>query len=197
MAITKLSNSGIATGGVLKYDSMLAGNAAYSPAAFESIATVNLTSASAASITFSSIPSTYQHLQIRASYNFGGNGGTPKFRVGNGSADTGNNYAFQQFQGNGSSVTASNITSTDLFYLGLGYERTDRNAFIMDILDYANTNKFKTVRYALGYAGSTGVHSLNYGQWRSLSVLNYITFTVQLNNYSQYSHFALYGIKGA
>ena len=166
-------------------------------ASFESIATVNLTSGSAASITFSNIPSTYTHLQIRASYNFGGNGGTPRFRLGNGSADTGANYTFQQFQGNGSSVTAGNTTPGDSVYLGLGYERTDRQAFVMDILDYANTNKFKTYRFALGYAGSSGVISMNYGQWRSLSVLDYITFIVQLNNYSQYSHFALYGIKGA
>ena len=64
MAVTKISNSGIKTG-VLKYDSMLAGNAAYDPAATWLIQRVNGTGSSTA-ITFSSIPQTYQHLQIRA-----------------------------------------------------------------------------------------------------------------------------------
>lgn len=65
MAITKLTNSGIATGGVLKYDSMLAGNPAYDPGDFLAIATTTLGS-DTSTVTFSSIPQTYKHLVIRA-----------------------------------------------------------------------------------------------------------------------------------
>jgi hypothetical protein len=184
--------------GLPKYRSMLAGNTAFSPGVYESIATVSLTSGSSSSIVFSNIPTTYTHLQLRASYTFGGNGGTPRARVGNGSPDTGNNYAAHWITGDGSTVSASGISTSDLFYLGLGYERADRQAMIMDILDYANTNKFKTIRYLLGYDGNgNGQMSTNSAVWQSTSVLNYIQFTVQLNNYSQYSHFALYGIKSA
>lgn len=165
--------------------------------AFQSIASVTVDASTASSITFSSIPNTFTHLQIRATYKFGGNGGTPRFRVGNGGVDTGQNYAHSQFQGSGASVTASQYTNGDFIYLGLGYERTDRQAMIMDILDYANTNKFKTFRFQLGYAGASGVFSMNYGQWRSTSAIDTIQLSVQVNNFSQYSHVALYGIKGA
>jgi hypothetical protein len=53
MAITKMSNSGIASLGSEKYNDMLAGNAPFIPTSFESIATA---SATGASVTFSAIP---------------------------------------------------------------------------------------------------------------------------------------------
>lgn len=65
MAVTKLSNSGIATGGVLKYDSMLAGNPAFDPGNFIAIASTSLNS-NTTTVTFSNIPQTYKHLLVRA-----------------------------------------------------------------------------------------------------------------------------------
>jgi hypothetical protein len=64
MAITKMSNSGIASYGSEKYNDMLAGNAPYIPTSFESIATFTAAGGET-SLTFSSIPSTYSSLQIR------------------------------------------------------------------------------------------------------------------------------------
>ena len=48
-----------------KYGTLLAGNAYYNPYFYDSIATVVVGSGGASSITFSSVPSTYKHLQIR------------------------------------------------------------------------------------------------------------------------------------
>ena len=63
MAVTKASNSGIKTG-ILKYDSFLAGNAAYDPAATWLIASTTLTAAQGW-VEFTNIPSTYTSLQLR------------------------------------------------------------------------------------------------------------------------------------
>ena len=68
--------------------------------------------------------------------------------------------------------------------------------FIIDILDYANTSKYKTVRIALGSdrngSGEVGLFS---GLWQSTAAVT----TIAINcgqNYTTTSQFALYGIKG-
>jgi hypothetical protein len=66
----------------------------------------------------------------------------------------------------------------------------------MDILDYANTNKFKTTRTLTGSdLNGSGVVSLDSGSWRSTSAITSITFTARANLINTYSSFALYGIK--
>jgi hypothetical protein len=76
-------------------------------------------------------------------------------------------------------------------------------SLIMDILDYANTNKYKTTRGIIGFdtngtvAGYGGRVGLISGNWRSTSAITSITFTVDnAANYSANSKFSLYGIKG-
>jgi hypothetical protein len=70
---------------------------------------------------------------------------------------------------------------------------------VIDILDYANTNKFKTTR-TLGRFDSNGgtcTVNLSSGLWRSTAAINEITFTDDsAAGFSRYSHAALYGIKG-
>ena len=63
MAVSKFSTNSLKT--PLKYSSFLAGNAAVIGTSYESIATTTVGSGGASSITFSSIPATYAHLQIR------------------------------------------------------------------------------------------------------------------------------------
>ena len=76
---------------------------------------------------------------------------------------------------------------------------------VIDILDYANTNKFKTVR---ALTGDDNNNSTNYGYislssslWRSTSAITSLTFDQESSssttNFVQYSSFALYGIKAA
>jgi hypothetical protein len=71
---------------------------------------------------------------------------------------------------------------------------------VVDILDYKNTNKNKTIRSIGGYdingSGSGYAYTSFYsGNWRSTSAVTSITFTMVAGDYAQYSSFALYGIK--
>ncbi len=70
-------------------------------------------------------------------------------------------------------------------------------ATITDVLDYTDTNKYKTVRYLGGkdQNGSGGV-SLNSGSWRSTAAVTSITFFSSGVDFPEYTQFALYGLKG-
>ena len=170
---------------------------------FESIATVSVGSGGAANVEFTSIPATYTHLQIRGIMRDARagtvNDGWLRFN-----SDTGSNYAAHKLNGDGASVTATGAatkTNTeDLFRFP-----TDNNtasvfgASIIDILDYANTNKYKTVRALSGYdANGSGVIRFSSGLWQSTSAITSIIIDSDGSvNWSQYTTFALYGIKGA
>lgn len=175
---------------------------------YESIATVTVGAGGAANIEFTSIPSTYQHLQIRfiaqtnrATY------GVDEFRLQLNS-DTGNNYARHRLAGTGSSVEANATTSTSYINSqGSVATTTAGSAFfgagVIDLLDYANTNKYKTVRTLngadingtiAGYGGSIGFAS---GLWQNTNAITSIKMYPDVGTlWSQYSSFALYGIKG-
>lgn len=164
---------------------------------YESIATVTA-SGSSSTLSFTSIPSTYQHLQIR---------GIARDGVGNSilitfNSDTGANYARHRLTGNGSSAAAvgtSGINNMPIFgQAGIGTATSTFGAFVLDLLDYKDTNKYKTVRNlsALDQNGSGGVEFMS-GLWQSTSAVNTITLAnAGPNNYSTGTAFALYGIKG-
>jgi hypothetical protein len=176
---------------------------------YESIATVTVGGGGASTITFSSIPSTFKHLQVR--FFFQDNRGTYGsddigFRVGNGSIDTGNNYAWHDLYGNGSSAAAQNVTSTSRMELnnasGTGVA-SNFGAGVMDILDYANTSKYKTIRSLHGndvngtVSGFGGRIALDSGLWQNTAAISTIQFApLYGSSFNQYSHAALYGIKG-
>jgi hypothetical protein len=158
---------------------------------YESIATVTVGSGGASDITFSSIPSGYTHLQIRGIGLITSAGGfTCQFN-----SDTGSNYSFHQLYTEGSVVLANAGASQTFFYIAYGGGSTTApNAFVTDVLDYKNTNKFKTIRSFSGndLNGSGGVQRWS-GNWRSTSAITSIKVTASFNQYSQ---IALYGIKG-
>lgn len=203
MAVTKISNSGIKTG-VLKYDSMLAGNAAYDPAATWLIQRVNGTG-SATSITFSNIPQTYQHLQIRAlvkNTNTVGTGAYSTYLTANGTGGT--SYTAHRLYGDGASVGASASTSaayTDT-YGGVASNNSGRTnmfgAIIIDIHDYTSTTKNKTFRIFTGYDyNGGGTIELTSGLFMSTSAVTSLTLQVSASNWTSTSTFALYGFIGA
>jgi hypothetical protein len=73
------------------------------------------------------------------------------------------------------------------------------STFIIDILDYANNNKNKTVRYLGGYdANGSGRMVFGSGLWLNTAAITSITLEglEYTSNYNQYSSFALYGIVG-
>jgi hypothetical protein len=190
MAVTSIANK-------LKRGSLLVGNSAYMPPSFESIQTVTLSS-NASSITFSSIPSTYTHLQIRYTAKNVSGGITDMYMSMNG--DSGLNYSKHWlFTFDGGGPYTSTSTSSGNFSIGYlkGDESGVMNAGIIDILDYTNGNKYKTVRYLDGSdkvsIGTTTV-VLGSGMWMSGSAISSITLSC--GTILSGGQFALYGIKG-
>lgn len=165
------------------------------------LATVSLTS-TASSITFSGIPSNYTHLQIRgiatstSSTDVG-------CRVGNGTIDSGSNYVKHGLYGtgNGSAGAAGYTSQTYMNVQGYvsGTDSTYPMAFVIDVLDYANTSKNKVMRSLAGMDknanyGEVGLYS---GVWLNTSAINIISIIATGTTFLANSHFALYGIKVA
>lgn len=171
---------------------------------FESIATVTVGSGTQNEITFSSIPSTYTHLQLRLIGRTNRTSNTQANVVMRFNNDTGSNYAFHDLYGDGSSVTASATTSQTNIVVNriTGADAISNNfgAIIVDILDYKNTNKYKTIR-ALGGVDNNGSGAVSFssGVWMNTNAITEIDLTTIAGtfNYTQYSHFALYGIKSS
>jgi hypothetical protein len=167
--------------------------------AFESIASTT-TTAGQVSVTFSSIPSTYQSLQIR--YNIQSNRAATNdemFMRINGSSSA--IYGVHRLSGDGTSVYATGAygytqfdplapcsasLATDVFASG-----------ILDIHDYASTTKTKVVRNFSGYdRNGAGEVALMSGLFNSTSAITSLTFDINISNFSANSTIALYGIKG-
>jgi hypothetical protein len=156
-----------------------------------------------ASVTFSSIPSTYKHLQIRyIGQIITGSPSGDNFRV-TVNSDTGANYSYHQLYGNGNAAysyggtTSNNMLIADVSGNG---SASMYAGGIVDILDYTSTNKYKTFRVLSGVDtnGTDGIIFLSSGLWQSTSAVTSVTFGYNggTNNINQYSQFALYGIKG-
>lgn len=165
---------------------------------FQSIATTIVDATADLTVTFSSIPSTYKHLQIRAIALSNSDSQPVLLRF---NSDSGTNYSQHYVAGQGS-VTASGAgTSTSAVSLAGIYARGLNAsypwAFVIDILDYTDTNKYKTVRALHGadYNGS-GEVNLTSGNWRNTAAVSTITLSMAATGFNQYSSFALYGIKG-
>lgn len=202
MGIRSLRTASISTG--TKRSKVWDQSAVYTVNSYESIATISVGAGGSSFVEFTSIPSTYKHLQVRAILRStrSANSDGPLFRLGNGSVDTGANYAFHFFKGDGSAASANGVTNQSS--LGLGdFPAANRTAgvfgaFVLDILDYQNTNKYKTTRALNAYdANTVGDIRFISGLWQSNSAVNTIRFFPEIGpNFGQYSHFALYGIKG-
>jgi hypothetical protein len=205
--IYKMSNAG-GFKSLTRYYDMLAGNTVWNPwepqGAYDSLATVTVPSGGVASITFAGIPSTYKHLQIRATVRSTYAGSFydyPRFQF---NGDTGSNYARHLLYGDGASAAAGASTSDTKLAIGevpaVGGLANTFGPFIVDILDFANTSKYKTARTLSGneqnYTSSNrGIVHLYSGLWMNTAAINSIKFYCDSGNFAEYSSFALYGVK--
>jgi hypothetical protein len=171
--------------------------------AYESIATATVGSGGAGSISFTSIPSTFKHLQIRgiARDNRSAAANMMKTWVNN---DTGANYTDHWLYGDGSTadVFAETTGANHTQIVRISSASTSSNifgSFVVDILDYANTSKYKTFKVLSGFDGNgSGLIFFTSGLWLSTSAINRIDFAVGAAGgslFSEHSSFALYGIK--
>ena len=167
---------------------------------FYQIATTTVGATSVADITFSSIPADYTHLQIRGiARSNDANNYAQNLNI-QFNSDTASNYSRHGAEGDGSSATAFNqLTTFTVGGLVTGNSQTAStfSSTIIDILDYANTNKFKTTRGLTGndVNSTTGSVVFQSGNWRSTNAITSIKLYSAVGNFVQYSSFQLYGIK--
>lgn len=173
---------------------------------FESIASTTL-GTDTATITFSSIPADYQHLQIRMisrmnAYN--ANANIVSYLRFNGDSST--TYWFHWLEGNGSAASAGGTSNTRINIRSsvMDTNNSNVNAFavaLIDIHDYANASKNTTVRYLAGNDKNTSDAAYRItagsGLWPVTTAVNSISLTNEIDKYEAGSTFALYGIKGA
>jgi hypothetical protein len=164
---------------------------------FDSIAGTVTVSTPVSSISFTSIPSTYRHLQIR--YIARNAAVTDSVRT-QFNSDGGSNYAWHSLRGSGAAATATASASTTYMEMPFNsYSGTTANTFgvaVVDILDYKDTNKYTTLR-TLGGAdlNGSGYVFFNSGLWLNTAAVSTITIFPSTGNFEQYSSFALYGVK--
>jgi hypothetical protein len=176
--------------------------AAAAAGSYESIATAT-SAGSSATLTFSSIPSTYSSLQIRFISKPASSGGAIRMQM---NGITTNTYWYHYLIGVGTAAAAGssggatngifvmdNLTApvTDIFGVG-----------IIDIHDYASTTKVKTIRAFSGTNDNTTGNGDEIQLWSgkngATTAVSSITFAnTSGQNFASGTTFSLYGIKGA
>jgi hypothetical protein len=159
---------------------------------YESIATVTVGTAQS-SISFTSIPSTYKHLQVRGTFLYSNTGDNMVCSYNSGAFS---NVKVHYLFGDGSTVTAGNDTS--IISINAANTSTEFQVGVYDFLDYTNTNKAHTLRYLQGQdRNGSGVIVLGSALATNTAAINQITFSwAGASNFRTYSRLALYGIKG-
>ena len=167
---------------------------------FESIATATVGVGGQNSIEFTSIPQTYSHLQLRG-LSRSPDASNLIIQFNNNTSAV---YSFHALATNGTNTLypQATINSTFANFASSNYSAAAANLLapsICDIFDYTNTNKFKTFRTLTGIdtnqTAGQGVNLIS-GNWRSTSAITSIKIQGTSPPFSQYTTFALYGIKG-
>ena len=162
---------------------------------FVKIATVTVGAGGAASMDFTSIPSTYTDLVLKVS-------GKGTFTTGvadsayirfNGSSTS---YSSRRLQGDGS--VANSTTFTEIYFridnTGTGQTSIFGNAELY-IPNYAgSTNKSVSSDSVEENNGTEAYTNLNAGLWSNTAAINQITLYPNNGNFAQYSTATLYGI---
>jgi hypothetical protein len=163
------------------------------PSTYTTIATQTLGSA-AATVTFSSIPSTYTDLVLII---------TPQSSSGTASVDiqlngdTGTNYSLTYLYGTGSSAASGRDSNTAI--AGGGSAVATANIFLtntVQIQNYSNTTTNKTLLMRTGNTDGNVLTAVSI--WRNTAAITSISLKLATAvNFTTGSTFTLYGIKAA
>lgn len=172
-------------------------------ATYEPIATTSISS-NTASITFSSIPSTYTDLIIMANLRCTSSNYLTglQFNSDNAMPPTGTNYSNTMLGGDGTSTTSWRETSHGFIGLNVNGATSAANTtttYIIHINNYSNTTTYKTVLSRQGTATQEIYAAV--GLWRNTAAINSFTLindtTTGRNYYASGTVVTLYGIKAA
>lgn len=165
---------------------------------FVKIATVTVGVGGAASMDFSSIPSTYTDLKLVISGRgsttsgggrdsllmnavFNGSGGTYSGRILRTTGTTGSSFAsYMAGYVNSSSYTANTFSNSELYIPN--YTSSNQKSFSGDTTNEQNVSAYDSVM---------GLQAL---LWSGTAAINQITLSLDYGNFAQYSTATLYGI---
>ena len=163
------------------------------PSTYTPIATQTLGSA-AASVTFSSIPSTYTDLIVVINGAVTSGTANCNFQL---NGDTSTNYSRTALSGTGSAANSSRFTGSAYGMINdYGYlDTTYRTNMLAQFMNYSNATTFKTVlaRSNNSDNGTAATVTL----WRSTAAISTIYLYASSSTFITGSTFTLYGIKAA
>jgi hypothetical protein len=203
VAISRASNSSI-QGGLPKFNDIWDGTTATS--AFDHLATT-LLSSSQSSISFSSIPQTYTHLQLRVTTrnDRSDNGAQSTTLSFNGDTTYTNYRSHILYYAASGANPAAEANQLSGYYAAIGYTpaaNMTASVFgiqVIDILDYSNTSKNTTVRTLFGLdsnSATAGYIGLASSLWVNTAAVSSISMTtLPAANFVANTSVALYGIK--
>jgi hypothetical protein len=108
------------------------------------------------------------------------------------------NYSTHLIDANGSSVSAYGASGDWPQGTAPSSTTSSYSGLIIDILDYTNTNKYKTIRSLSGFdANGSGLVRFSSGSmYSNTNAVTQFDIVLTTGNFSTASQFALYGIKG-
>jgi hypothetical protein len=171
----------------------------FAAGAYDFIATANGTGSSG-TVTFSSIPQDYKHLQIRYVGKNTLTNSNDAYITMNGV--TSGVYMSHRLWGNGTTVavTPSGTPSQTFIVLNdaLAFSTTadSYGAGVIDILDYASATKNKTIKAVYGVSDATPGSNLSSGLYAQTTAVSSLTLTTATGSFTSLTRFSLYGIKG-
>lgn len=180
------------------------GAAAGGGTSYESIATVTVGAGGQSSISFTSIPSTFKHLQVRLIARSNRASFTQDIIRIRYNSDTGSNYAYHMVEGTGVNPASTNSGSSTaspwlMFTGGATATASVFNGAVIDILDYTNTNKNTTTRALQGLDQNTSDSRVGLASilWNNTAAVTSLEISpIYGTGFVEYTHAALYGIKG-
>jgi hypothetical protein len=162
---------------------------------YESIATNTVSGSSTATVTLSSIPSTYTDLVLVMNASSIGSGYYNTSVQING--DSGNNYSDTLLGNSGASAFSfrySNYNLTFLDYAGSVTNNFSQNS-IINFMNYSNTSVNKSYLIRTNSAGQELFAMA--GLWRNTAAINSISINIYGTNFAAGTTISLYGIKAA
>ena len=175
------------------YASQITGhlNPFISTGSYDAITSYTVGAGGIATVTFSGIPSGYKHLQLRITASCGTN--QSAFNITINSDTTNSNYRYHLMGGDGA-IAIQTANNRNMGVIRNNY----LSGTVVDLLDYNSSNKYKTLRCLSGVDQvSAGFIAFSSNLWMNTNAITSISLTENSGtNFTQYSNFALYGVKG-
>jgi hypothetical protein len=167
------------------------------PATYEKIQSTTITGSATSSVDFTSISSAYTDI-VLVFYCKSNSTNNPTLRLTFNGSSTG--YSGRQMYGSATTPVSNNNTNASFISIaraaGMPSVANETALVLLHIMDYASTNKYKSVFAQVNSYENGG--ELDIGVWANNAAINRITIdTPTSNDFAVGSVMTLYGIKAA